>query len=52
MEATDVRGIYTPSQAFLYKPHRMLLRKMEVRVSKQRKSPMGVQISERGTKPY
>lgn len=27
MEATDARGIYTHSQAFLYKSHRMFLRR-------------------------
>ena len=31
MEATDARGIYTPSQAILYKSHRMFLRKIQVR---------------------
>lgn len=33
MEATDARGIYTHSQAFLYKSHRMFLRKIPVRES-------------------
>lgn len=31
MEATDARVIYTPSQAILYKSHRMFLRKIQVR---------------------
>lgn len=30
MEATDARGIYTHSQAFLYKSQRMFLRKILV----------------------
>ena len=33
MEATDARGIYTPSQAFLYKSTSMFLRKIPVRES-------------------
>lgn len=51
MEATDTREIYTLSQAFPHKPHRGLIRKIRVRVGKQRKPPMVVQVHEREIKP-